>query len=584
MAKRSGPHRPSIIGDRLVKTSVSQVKQARLCLRSWTYDKKFKLPRKTSKGLELGDACHERMEHYEKTGEDVRGWIELNGAHLLEPYTHLLPFRGGPIAVEAELTNPVLTTASGVEFEGYSDLIVPPEFSIFGDGIPEIIDHKFIKELTPDTETVRDRYGERRGYRPTASTLERDVQGLGYAAWAIRRWPNAPAIRFSHHSHSTTRKTERAVRESVILDLTTVKQEWLGIEHTVELMRAAARVKDAREVEPNEASCRAYGGCSYAAVCPNSPTNKQFAKLFDDPKEPEMGMFSELQATQGNGGTPANTGGAQPSNGGTYKVTSADAGRDFILPNGKRATLQAVIPGGLAFYLYTDGSPDKLGSDIGVTPAPAASQASPPANTNPPASNGGIQAAHAQPGKEYYVRGNRAHFGGLIGGKLQFFGASGVLIAESTETVFPVDAAPASNAPAVLPPDAPASNPAAHAASSTPPAATEDKPKRGRKGKATGAFSLELFVDTMPSTGAEDLSSYVAEKCAQLAAAANVPDIRMAPKDNPLAYSGWKGALSKAVLSDVPEGACYIARSDLTEPVIEALAGLSTTRVVRVTR
>jgi hypothetical protein len=71
-----------------------------------------------------------------------------------------------------------------------------------------------------------------------------------------------------------------------------------------------------------------------------------------------------------------------------------------------------------------------------------------------------------------------------------------------------------------------------------------------------------------------DLSVLVADLAAQAAAAANVPDVRLADKASNLAYGGWRGALAAAALVQSTElrGLCVITTSELSEPVIEALA------------
>lgn len=167
-------------------------------------------------------------------------------------------------------------------------------------------------------------------------------------------------------------------------------------------------------------------------------------------------------------------------------------------------------------------------------------------------------------------------------------------------------------APSIVSPDMPAHSPAANAApastqaapatatSAAPPAdavpnvppATEEKPKkpRGRPRKQQNADGSNIVANALDAdadggplvllvnctaAGAFDLSPYVLEVAQKIAAAAKLPDVRLAPSEHNLAFGRWKAVIAGAVLADPPVGLCSIRSGDLSDPIIEALSGVA---------
>lgn len=92
---------------------------------------------------------------------------------------------------------------------------------------------------------------------------------------------------------------------------------------------------------------------------------------------------------------------------------------------------------------------------------------------------------------------------------------------------------------------------------------------------AVGATDIDLYVDCLPDgVAARRLEAYVRELCAQLEATFQVADVRCAPKDSPLAFGGWRGALAAAARDRPPEAGAWAASSssDLQQVVVEALS------------
>jgi hypothetical protein len=88
-----------------------------------------------------------------------------------------------------------------------------------------------------------------------------------------------------------------------------------------------------------------------------------------------------------------------------------------------------------------------------------------------------------------------------------------------------------------------------------------------------------VFVNTLPNCEFESLRPYVDQICDALVkkfntSADNLRDVRVAPKDSPLGYGGWAGAIRALVIDCPPPAGCYYldARdSDLNRAVADGL-------------
>lgn len=613
MAKRdpNAERLPSIVDGRYVRTSPSQIETHLLCPLKWHFDKVEHLPRKPpSKGQKIGEQGHKQIEHLFETGEDVRGPIALAGRQLIDPYLARAPFVGGDIEVEngigPEPRYPGLFTPGGVEFVGYIDVTVPP-----GPAEPEIIDHKFRSDL--------DRYGA------NEEDLVTDTQGVVYGKHALIRWPTAPAVRFSHHQHQHTGR-RYANRVSVLLTREHVEREFARIlAHVDGPMREHAAITDPSRVPFNSKACNAFGGCDFKATCPHAPHNLWLAGLTDDaasavPIEREannMGLLSKIDTSAAP--APSNPA-AATAPAGSMPAKNGTSGKRYNLPGGKVGEFQAVA-GARVFFTDSAGAPITCNADDLIVPVAEA----PAAPALPP---GAIAAKDAKQGQFYTVRGVLALFLAQTSGQASFVPAAGgsPMLLPLDEAVFPSAppvSTPAASAPAaaqatapVLSPDAPASTPGAVATKQDAPDEEDDdeaegdetgavsatavqgeaaKAKRGRKPKAAevaasapvGGDALILIVDgvALSANGgaSRDLTAYVHDLATKAANAAGVPDVRMASKDSPLAFGGWKGALAAAARQNPPKGICHVARGELADAVIEGLAPIAS-MVVRPSR
>jgi hypothetical protein len=587
--------------------SVSSQKTFRLCPRAWWWDKKRGIPSKQTKGAKIGDECHGRVEHYLLTGEDVRGPIELAGANLLAPYFEQRRRDPESVEVEAALA-PRLRTPTGVILRGFTDLLVHPGASPWGDGLPEFVDHKFMRNFD---------------YVPDEAELRDDGQGLGYAAWGLFvRWPGLTRVRFTHHQHAREGKDRKPRRVSVVHDLTHVRAAWEKTTREIDLhMSRVARLTDEEQVPVGDiegdpetgkgSCCDAYGRCSYRSICSASPENRIAKRLLflSDPSSqkegPAVGLLDQVlnqESSQKSNPpatpTPAPAATSSPppvqASAATGKLTakSAQAGIKYNLPGGKVGEF-VTLAGSFAVFTCTDGSPSTIPVDSEI------SIVEPPKPTQPPPEVYG----KCETCGESVTAANGAK---LTSGKIVH-----------VEGCKPKQAEPAAQVQtsnvggAVLSSDAPASNPGAADASASPAKSEQPAPGEGAKPDAAQSETAQGEAEKKPRTRstkkpeagsattpekgttlvhmgvefmvivnaaishpiAQPLGPIIMATAAELCTAGKIVDVRAAPKDHPLAYGAWKGALSAGVLAKLTPGIYTVESGDLADPVIEALSG-----------
>jgi hypothetical protein len=591
--------KPSIENGRLVRVSVSQIRSFLDCELKWWLDKRAKLERKPpSKGQVMGDQAHKRIEHYLLTGEDVRGPLERAGAAMLEPFVAHAPFNGGALMVEAALSDPTIYTPGGVEIVGYADLILPPGYLHPG---PVVIDHKFKKDLE--------------AYAEKPEQLREDEQAIVYSEWCFRRWPGTKSVLFAHHNHQT-QGPRVAYPVQVVLEREYVLDRFEKICSLIDgpMTRTAASVSSEDVRFAREETCSKFGGCDFLLSCPNAPA-RRFARIVSPSvprsviyakEDPKMGLVDAVRK-QMQLNTPTNTPAAPSPTPAApsptpaapsptpaapspalvrVPIAQATPGGLYLLPSGSVARLEVITPTG-AFASKPDGSPVRLDltvevidmshdnvsrAQFGLAPlgAPAAPSPepakrrmlivdAPTATSDEP----GAGSAVAPPDQPPAARNPEDL-------------ASRVAALSASTSTAPADAPKRRGRPPGSGKKASAStNPASTLTPITAPTLTSSA--ESVAGAALPAFfsGLVLCVDCTPNAGARDLTGYVADLAASVARSANVPDVRFAPKDNPLAFSAWRGALAAAARESPPTGLCAIYSSDLSEPVIDALAGIA---------
>ncbi len=84
---------------------------------------------------------------------------------------------------------------------------------------------------------------------------------------------------------------------------------------------------------------------------------------------------------------------------------------------------------------------------------------------------------------------------------------------------------------------------------------------------------MEVFIDCIPNGDYESMHPYLDHVCALLCTKYNpggLADVRCAPKDSPLGFGGWRGAIRAIVLELPPPAARYYLDTRGNELALEA--------------
>jgi hypothetical protein len=594
------------------------------CARKWWFRYVKRLPEPDQGYFADGTAMHAEIEHYLRSGEDVLGPLARAGKYLL-------PEPGEDLMLEADVGK--LLKADGIPLVGRLDCAHRRGWYVDGEGVQRPDPHETIEVLDwKSTSDLR--------YAKSGAELINLVQMIGYAEYARLAFPTLENVRLSQVFFQ--KKKFKAQKATALFSLATVRQRWQSVEATVKHMRDVAKCEDVAQVPANYASCDAYRGCCYRAVCPKSRDQKLF-EIFGGKS---MNLLDRLnQQTNPNAAKPA--------------------------PVPEPAKPAAQLP--TSTPVKAPSAPSLSGL-LGLASRSIAATATAAATKTPSTSSEEIikqleaeEAAHKSNeapvtcpcGESYKAAYFDAHkktckaaraidaFGGP---KIPLFlgdcTVCGDIIDENNGSKTPsgrvVHTAGCKGASPVLPPDAARSEGAASAAPipvgtvlpaplaiaaealglapKAPDAGTvADVPKkRGRPAKAKPveprtfgpgvsapntvevnrddlaqlksagdddldaviADGFTLFIDVrVEGCTVRSLDSYVAQLCKVLADEYKAIDVRCAPKDSPLAFGGWKGALAGLAAAQPPAPGVYVLNdvreSELKQVVVEALKPLA---------
>lgn len=222
------------------------------CLRRWFFRYVMRRPEPSKKAQDTGKRCHAEIEHYLKTGEDVRGPI----ARALARFT---PRPGPDLLIEHDIAGELL--CAGVPMIGYTDLIHTRGRATLQDeqdpdGTWEGIDWKFVGGWD---------------YIKTPLELRDDVQLTTYGMFGLRvskkhtgrelEWWRAS------HGYSKTKGAPEARKVSALIPAEHLVRRWEYVEGVGRSLHHVAAETEADKVPANVRACGAFGGCPHASVC-----------------------------------------------------------------------------------------------------------------------------------------------------------------------------------------------------------------------------------------------------------------------------------------------------------------------------
>lgn len=271
------PSGASVVDGVCVRTSVSALQKADSCLRAWWYRYVKQLPEKPiGKGAARGKLGHARIEEYLRNGVTPTQQPELyaiQAGFVTRPAT--------PAYIEIPLSNIGPLDVCGVPLIGFIDYVQfhPTEERV------EVIDWKFKKSIA--------QWGARRDDLASPTRPE-GIQMLGYAE-TIRRARKYNRYTLTH----VTMQTEGEVdvkRTSVTVTADEVRNGWQNISERLgpQIIQAAKTTEDV-DVDCDTKSCRAYGGCDYASICPAVSQSRRVNDVLTSKiGEMKMGLLGNL--------------------------------------------------------------------------------------------------------------------------------------------------------------------------------------------------------------------------------------------------------------------------------------------------
>jgi len=588
--------------------SPSQIITFKRCGLRWHFDKKGRLAKKAmGKGAAIGDKAHKNIEVFLKTGQDVRGALELVGSKMLEPYLWAAPFNGGPGVVEGALLNPRLTTPGGVLITGYFDFYIPEHGTRDGGTEwPIIVDHKFKKDLIKWGYYINTPLADEDRWTADTEKLKDDPQTIIYGGWALVREPEVTGVVVRHHQHQTEGEGGRfSLPAEVRLTRDDLLRRWGALAEVVDgpmcdsaKVPAAAPGETPDGVPYNTMACGDFGGCDFARTCKHSPSNR-FATLLGGGSRAISEVSTPLGATlslltQATKPTPppqtaeqttallkasvALTNDSVGHPGVPFmtdlKLSELKAGVLYLIPGGSTAKFEALI-GTRGIFRAKDGGLREVVDGTVKTvdeetlclfegrefkkPAPPA-----PIETKAPPAAEALSAEKEEKKRKLLI--------------VDIGGANPITppdVAKSPSPAVPEASTQGAQSNANAAAGAPATEVKVTTAEAVEPKKTKASKKAVEPVEQPASEMLMLLVNC-DSQKATSLAPYVKGLCDALAQKHGTPDIRLGHKQSDLAFGGWKALLAIEAAKNPPKGLCSIQPSELADPVIEALIPLAT--------
>ena len=249
--------------------SSTQMKQFRECQRKWFFTTQRKIDVGSTAAMRLGSEVHNILEEYAKTGV----WTTSpSPAHAIAcEALQYLPEWGDDWQPEVNLADPEQGPQlflAGVPFVSYADLYVPARYDNEQFELPLIVDYKTTSALH---------------WAKTEAQLKNDIQGVGYARWALEKsfiidWNDTESlayfkVRVKFPWLLTKGKSlPRSDCTDFVMSAADTVSPWRGFESDVITMKALAWAAqraglEDKDVPGNYSACDSFGGCPHRERC-----------------------------------------------------------------------------------------------------------------------------------------------------------------------------------------------------------------------------------------------------------------------------------------------------------------------------
>ncbi len=266
-------HGSTVVDGQLQFLSASSAQKFERCERQWFYAYVHRPAYKEddTDATKRGKENHDAIATFHKTGRrDHLNSVILHGLHMCEPpgpdllVEHDILIRPGPMpdftrANSAELLAAAPVRACGVPFTGAIDLLHARGTNRGGTSIEdtrdppgtvEVVDYKFPKTLD---------------HALAPHELLNTVQMPSYSEYAFAVEPNAKLVRLSH-IYMPVRGSGR--KSSILVDREKSARAWKRVESLVGSIRDVARETDPEKVPANTDACHMFGrDCPAIGVC-----------------------------------------------------------------------------------------------------------------------------------------------------------------------------------------------------------------------------------------------------------------------------------------------------------------------------
>lgn len=656
---------PGVVNGRLVWTSASglttiDTESTGGCPRRWWFEQVLRYRQPSTAAQKRGTKLHAEIEDLQNHGKPLLSPLALAGRHLIDEPGPGLLIEHALATRQPDGTLSGWLGAAGVLVAGHVDLWNHRGSYLNREG--ELVRDPPNTLETKDWKTTSDLK-----YAKTSAELARNVQLVTYAEAGFRAWSHLEHARLTH-VYFRTRGAPVAEHRSVLCDREHIARGWEYIEGLARLASDVARETDQNKVPAVAKACDAYGGCPHRRYCTVGDSTS-LSDVFGDrsaeillarmrgeplPKDQTVSLIDKMspavQAQYAQQIAPGVQTLTPPAGVGVQanltpaidaemaRLQAEEAQRRAMsaagIPPGFGAALDSIRSSGWGTPAFVGRAAAAVAAHLGMalppgagisgsgvlaervkqpvedpavllalaaeiaTMAPPAAVAIPQAVMPPPppappvAIPAPVQAVPAPQPQAISVLPPDAPASNPAIAAQPVEGLDNAKARELAALTTPTLTAPLQATAAhvaatgALPPAAPpapvsllAPQPAAPPATVTPPEATPPqataKPagkKRGRPRKeaATAADgtavelntddTINVYVNAIPSGEFSRLEPYIELACQTLCTEYGAADIQCAPKDGPLGYTKWKGALAALVRANPPKPGHYVVK------------------------